>query len=315
MGPQRWAGKHRITGQKGQKMMLFIDNDLAGLTHLKPALEQIGYTVAFCQDANVAVDFASSIRPDIIFMEANLQDISGFEICARLKKTTFLASTPVIFLTALNDESSKAMGRALGAIDWLVKPATSDKVIDSLSKALHPLLARRNSPGLGTNLITDPLTGLYTKHYMKDRLKEEVERAKKYHYSLGCILIDIDNFAEINSVYGSIAGDTLLIELASLLKHNLRPVDTLARVGPDEFFIVLTEHSIPSSIVVSKRLKQMIEAKLNWKGLPRGASVTCSFGCCLHAISEDPSVVIDKMKISLDDAKRNAPGRIHLLTN
>lgn len=90
---------------------------------------------------------------------------------------------------------------------------------------------------------TDEATGLYNKRRLFEQLEMETARAKRYGQILSCMMIDIDNFKQINDVYGHQAGDDILSQTGALLKKSLRATDFIARYGGEEFTVILPETS------------------------------------------------------------------------
>jgi len=103
--------------------------------------------------------------------------------------------------------------------------------------------------------ITDDVTGLYNHRHLMDVLAKELERAKRYHRTLSAVMLDIDDFKKINDQYGHLVGDRVLRELARLLKKSVRQVDTVARYGGDEFFIILPESTSDAAQLVAERIQ------------------------------------------------------------
>ncbi|MEF8798842.1 MAG: PAS domain S-box protein [Candidatus Bipolaricaulota bacterium] len=89
--------------------------------------------------------------------------------------------------------------------------------------------------------IHDPLTGLYNRRYLKERLSDERGRAERYDKPIAFIMMDINSFKEINDRYTHQTGDKVLREVADLLQANVRDADTVVRYGGDEFLVVLPE--------------------------------------------------------------------------
>ena len=87
--------------------------------------------------------------------------------------------------------------------------------------------------------ITDSLTGIYNRRYFHERFEHEFARATRYHIPFSCVMFDIDDFKKINDTYGHQAGDQALQIIADRIKSCLRSADTVARVGGDEFIVVL----------------------------------------------------------------------------
>ena len=87
----------------------------------------------------------------------------------------------------------------------------------------------------------DALTGVFNRHYFNELIAQEVLRASRYDHPIGLLMIDVDRFKEINDRYGHQTGDTVLQEIASVLRETVRETDMIVRYGGDEFLVVLTE--------------------------------------------------------------------------
>ena len=100
------------------------------------------------------------------------------------------------------------------------------------------------------NLAThDPLTGVFNRNFFQTALNREKLRAERYSSSIGFLMIDVDNFKEINDLYGHLTGDKVLREVASYLNDSIRETDYLIRYGGDEFLLILIETGQTASLV------------------------------------------------------------------
>ena len=104
----------------------------------------------------------------------------------------------------------------------------------------------------------DPLTGLINRHLFPDRLAQAMILSQRHHTKIALLYVDLDKFKQINDAHGHLAGDTVLIEVASRLRSALRDSDTVARMGGDEFVVIL--HDITSKIAVKNVTKKIIDA-------------------------------------------------------
>lgn len=104
----------------------------------------------------------------------------------------------------------------------------------------------------------DNLTGLLNRNAMTKVLAKEADRCKRLGLSFGIIWIDIDNFKAVNDSYGHASGDTLLVELATELKKDLRTYDYAARWGGDEFIVLLSPTDEVQLSLVGKRIRLSI---------------------------------------------------------
>ena len=121
---------------------------------------------------------------------------------------------------------------------------------------------------------TDPLTGIFNRRKLDNILDGYVKLALRYNMPLSLIMFDIDHFKEINDNYGHQIGDNILIELADLIKTNLRETDFFARFGGEEFMILMPETNLVYAKAKAESLRKLIEENV-FKYIYR---LTCSFG-------------------------------------
>lgn len=127
--------------------------------------------------------------------------------------------------------------------------------------------------------ITDPLTGLYNRRFMKNRLEEEISRSTRHGLNISVIFLDLDFFKSYNDYCGHLAGDRALQKTADILKAMVRDMDIVIRYGGEEFCIILPDTAKKEAVVVAERIRQKIE-KESFPGeenLPLGR-LTASFG-------------------------------------
>ena len=107
---------------------------------------------------------------------------------------------------------------------------------------------------------TDPLTKALNRRALSERLAAEMERVRRYSTTLSLLLIDLDHFKQVNDNHGHLAGDDVLVEVASMLLRIVRAVDIVARYGGEEFVVVLPETGAPGAEAFAERLRELIEA-------------------------------------------------------
>ena len=132
--------------------------------------------------------------------------------------------------------------------------------------------------------VIDELTGLYNAGYMTSRLEEEVRRAARYHRPCSLILLDLDDFEKLQQLYGALAVEGVLHQLAELLKGQATEVDRVGRMGPDLFAMILPERNKREAIELAESIRRRIEQHAFSNGpnlLP------CSLRLCA-AVSENP---------------------------
>lgn len=119
--------------------------------------------------------------------------------------------------------------------------------LEKLNKVLHKQAS------------TDDLTGIYNHRFIFQRLREEVERAERYHQPLSIMMLDLDHFKTINDMFGHQTGDVVLHTVAQTIKQTLRNIDIPGRYGGEEFMVVLPQTSLEDSIQVAQRIREQVE--------------------------------------------------------
>lgn len=109
--------------------------------------------------------------------------------------------------------------------------------------------------------ITDPLTGLYNRRFLEDRLQEEFSRSARQQQSFCIILADLDNFKIYNDICGHLAGDNALRKVAEMMRRTAREMDIVTRYGGEEFCLILPGTGRKESVFVGERLRRATEAE------------------------------------------------------
>ncbi len=121
--------------------------------------------------------------------------------------------------------------------------------------------------------VTDSLTGGYNRRYLHDFLGRELSRCDRYEHGLSVLMLDVDHFKDYNDAYGHLAGDEALRQIVAVLRQGVRQVDLIARVGGEEFVVVLPEVVSPGGQITAERLRAALAAH----AFPHG-QLTASFG-------------------------------------
>jgi diguanylate cyclase (GGDEF)-like protein len=159
--------------------------------------------------------------------------------------------TPIVFLTAEASENVDIQAMDAGALDYLVKGEINPR---SLERSLRYALKLGESLEALRRLATrDELTGLSNRREFDRIMSEEEDRARRFGQPLSLVIIDIDFFKSINDVHGHVAGDAVLREAAKRIADSIRTVDRAARIGGEEFALVLVQTDGQSAFEVARR--------------------------------------------------------------
>ena len=141
--------------------------------------------------------------------------------------------------------------------------------------------------------LTDTLTAINNRRFFDQRLKEEMEVAKRGCEPLSCMLLDVDFFKKVNDTYGHQAGDYVLREVAALIRAQLRGSDVLSRYGGEEFAALLSRASKETAEEVAERVRRSIEERVF--NLPSGEEFHVTISIGVATFSAVGSEVAQKM--------------------
>lgn len=162
--------------------------------------------------------------------------------------------------------------------------------------------------------ITDPLTSLYNRRYFQERLAEEIDRSERYNLKTSLCMLDIDDFKLFNDCEGHLAGDDLLRKLSRLTSYSLRVIDVLARIGGDEFAVIMPQTDKDEAYFVAERICNTIKQKLlpEWEFYPK-KNITVSIGIStLPVDGNNPKKLLGNADKALYRAKMHGKNKIFI---
>ncbi|HXX58083.1 MAG TPA: diguanylate cyclase [Thermodesulfovibrionales bacterium] len=302
--------------------ILVVEDSETQASRTKEFLEATGYEVLCARDGISAIKAAKTASFDVILLDLLLPDLNGNEVCRWLKLNNETRGIPIIMLTVRGSIEDKVAGLEAGADDYLPKPYNevelNARIYAALrTKALQDELRQRNkqTEELLTKVeflaITDPLTMLFNRRRIEDILENELKEGKRYKQPITCLMIDVDNFKQVNDLYGHKAGDSVLREIAQLIKLSLREVDIVARWGGDEFIAILPQTDIKRAIEPASRILGAISIR-KFEQIP-AERVTVSIGIAsADEFTDTDEKLISAADFALFEAKRKGRNRIEV---
>ena len=270
--------------------ILVVDDVAVNVQLLTTYLTSVGYNVIAARDGQEALDKVVSTNPDLVLLDVMMPKFNGFEVCEQIKSNEATQIVPVIMVTALNEIEDKIKATEAGADDFVSKPFNKLELLTRVKsllriKELHDKLndkvneLEQARERLRQLAITDGLTGLYNHRYLKEHLRQELQRAGRHNLNASVVMIDIDHFKKFNDTFGHPAGDVLLKKLADLLRENIRKIDIAARYGGEEFCLVLIETNKEAATIVAEKVRRLIGSyQFQRKESSTYVSVTISVG-------------------------------------
>ncbi len=127
----------------------------------------------------------------------------------------------------------------------------------------------------------DPLTGLLNRAALEEQILVEIDRARRYDHSLAVVMVDLDDFKQVNDTRGHLAGDAVLIDVADQLTREMRRSDVVVRFGGEEFVMLLPETDQPAAFSLAERLRHRVLSS------PASQGVTLSVGVAVYPDAAD----------------------------
>jgi diguanylate cyclase (GGDEF)-like protein len=234
-------------------------------------------------------------------------------------------------LTILNNAAvplQVSHGRVVGALAVdnlnINRPITKSDVATLLNYSTQVGLAIEsfwNHEKILNQSVTDPMTGLFNRRFFERTLTQELGRCQRYKRCCSLILVDIDHFKKVNDTYGHGAGDEVIKQVACLLRDSVRSMDVMARIGGEEFAVLLPETPPQNlKVVVNRLLKMVREMKPQVKRmLTDKRRITISLGVSSYRRgSVKAAQMVKAADKSLYEAKRkgrNRKGSLRIISN
>jgi diguanylate cyclase (GGDEF)-like protein len=158
---------------------------------------------------------------------------------------------------------------------------------------------------MADSAMLDSLTGIYNRRYFLSQLEIEIYYAIRHGFPLSLLLVDLDQFKQINDNYGHLVGDEILIRFAELIKQNIRDEDLFCRYGGDEFIIMVRGTNLSQAVIFAERLRSEV-AKLSINLIDESTHLTVSIGAASlpnSVSSVDPMDLIAASDAALYRAK------------
>lgn len=260
--------------------VLVVDDDPLPRRILEQVLLSSGCDVETAADGQEALSKVRRQRPDVVVTDWQMPVMDGLALCRILKGAEETRFTHVVMLSARGETEAKVTGLETGADDYLVKPvepvelAARVRVGLRLQKALLDLAAKNEI--LEKLALTDPLTGLANRRAFEEALGAELARSGRHGRPASLLFFDLDLFKKVNDDHGHPIGDQVLSGFSAVLRRGCRRGDLAARLGGEEFAILLPMTGRIPAALVAERIRRATEA--HPLGLTVAVPVTVSAG-------------------------------------
>ena len=302
---------------KGANILL-VDDRAENLMALGEVLQPMGQNLVLARSGDEALKWLLSMDFACILLDVKMPGLDGFATAAHIKQREKTRHIPIIFLTAISHDPQQALkGYSAGAVDYLSKPfdpwVLRSKVAVFVDLYLERQRAQVAERALLHQAFHDTLTGLPNRALFADRLGQALARRERRRMEAAVLFLDIDRFKWVNDSLGHAVGDELLVAVADRLHSVVRPGDTVARFGGDEFVVLCEElHGPAEALAVADRLRHVLGAPFELQG--REICLTASVGIALASTSthDTPDALLRDADAAMYRAKERGRDRVEL---
>ena len=295
--------------------IVMVDDEPITMEVVKVFLEEAGYrNFVLIDKSSEAMAALEHQRPDLLLLDLNMPQVSGFDILKAIRTHPKLKHLPVIILTSSSDNQDKLAALDLGATDFLAKPVDPTEL---RLRVRNSLAAKAYMDQLA---FFDSLTQLPNRYLFMERLEWSLKAARRSGEKLALLNIELDQFNKISDTLGLVAGDHVLRQLTLRIKEVVRGVDLLGHFAIDEYAPVnlfhfdggvfsLLLHSIRSeqdAALVAQRILEAIRKALLVDNTE--IYLTASIGIATYPTEDGDSVFMLQLASSAKDYAKNKGG-------
>ena len=233
--------------------ILIVDDEPSNLRLLSHILDPL-YTIYTAKNGENAIEKAKEFLPDLILLDIIMPDMDGYDVLRALKNMDTTKHIPVIFITGLSSSEDEEKGLSLDAADYISKPFSSKIVKLRVHNQIQIINQVRTIEYLSK---IDQLTDIPNRRSFDEKMHIEWHRAVRENTSVSILMIDIDNFKIYNDTYGHQQGDVVLQTMGKILKRVLmRPTDSYARWGGEEFTVLLPNTGLSGAMNIAEHIRE-----------------------------------------------------------
>jgi two-component system, cell cycle response regulator len=251
----------RMDNSQGCRVLVVDDDDLVR-ARLAALLRSAEFEVEMAANGEDALRIMAARHCQIVLTDWQMPDMDGLSLCRIVRSDHSESYVYVVMLTVRDSKEDLLQGLGAGADDYVSKSAPVEEIMARLEVArriTHVEYSLRRSNRENRRLaVTDPLTGAYNLRFLMKQLPRELSRSQRYVHPLAVLSCDIDRFKQINDSYGHDIGDEVLRAFVARADSCMREgSDWLARVGGDEFLVVLPETDVAGANRAAQKLRSV----------------------------------------------------------
>jgi two-component system cell cycle response regulator len=297
--------------------VLVVETSRFTAQRLTSYLGEGGHEVVCVDSGEAALETGRAQAFDLVIVAIDLSGEDGLRLCSQFRSQEETRHLPLLLVLEDMDLPRLAKGLDLGVTDYLIKPVDRGELLARTRtqvrrRRYHDRLRERIQTSVSM-AFTDSLTGLYNRRYLMTHLDRKLMGIADTGKPVSAMMLDVDHFKAVNDRYGHGVGDDVLVQLATLACDNLRSVDLVARLGGEEFVVVMPETASQTAQQVAERFcAQVAETPV---ALPDGGelAITISIGVATAETAHDTADdLLERADQALYGAKNGGRNQVKL---
>ncbi|CAK0778859.1 Diguanylate cyclase [Azospirillaceae bacterium] len=296
--------------------VLVLEDSALDLEKITETLKRDNNFVTASTTGVLAMERALAEDFELVIISLTLLDEDGLRLCSHLRSNERTRQVPILLVVDEGDMLRVAKGLELGANDYVIKPLDRNelqaRVRTQIRRKRYQDRLRSNYEQSLSMALTDALTGVFNRRYVNAHLPRLLERAVDSNKPVAILMFDIDHFKKVNDTYGHDVGDEVLKEVSARASRNLRNFDLVARLGGEEFVVIMPDTDTESAMMVAERLRQRIsDTPIAINNDATSIIVTVSVGVAVGGrLSDTADSLLKRSDEVLYQAKRGGRNRV-----
>jgi two-component system cell cycle response regulator len=300
-------------GENGN--ILLVDDRASSYERIHKHLKRL-HNVVIETEPQEALFRTADENYDLVMISLGLRNFDGLRLCSQMRSLERTRHVPLLVISEPDDNQAITRALDIGVNDYLVRPIDTNemyaRVATQVRRTRYDKMLRNSLKQTMEMAVTDSLTGLNNRHYFETHANTLVDHATTRGRCLSILMTDIDHFKAVNDTYGHDVGDDVLREFANRLRHNVRGIDLTARLGGEEFVVIMPETDKDFACTIAERIRQCIaDTPIPVAGGTRHINITTSIGVASVETPHDtPETLLKRADQALYAAKHDGRNRV-----
>lgn len=299
-----------------ESRILIVSDDCVTAGNMRQVIDdEILCSVSIAPDGATARNAVGDVDFDLVILDERIEGEDPLRLGTMIRARPETRQAATLLVTAGDDIEVATRALELGFNDYISSPVDlvelTARLRSQLRRKHYADKLRENMRNSMVQAVTDPLTGTYNRRYANSHLDTLVEKCRARDSGLAVMMLDLDRFKKINDTYGHAAGDAVLREFSRRLQENVRGMDLVARMGGEEFMVVMPDVTPDLASEIAERVRSATaDPEIGIPGEDLALNVTVSIGFAVLNKVESVFELIKRADDALYHSKNTGRNRV-----